>query len=154
MPAVTQAILMRSAMRHVALCFALAWPTVLLACSSLPATSSEADASCSASSLVEPTEAANVECPNDLPSRDDCGASTLTYQVDTAPLIHERCVGCHQGGTGNRYVFSSYAGVASARAAILAQVYGCRMPPSCAPPLAAGERSVLLKWLVCGAPEG
>ena len=154
MPTVTRAILMRSAMRHFPLGFALAWPTALLACSSAPTPSSVADASCPASSLVEPTETANVECPNDLPTQGDCGASTLTYQTDTAPLIHERCVGCHQSGTGNRYVFSSYAGVASARAAILAQVYGCRMPPSCAPPLTAGERSVLLKWLVCGAPEG
>ncbi len=94
-------------------------------------------------------------CPNDLPSDVDCATASPMYQ-DVAPIFAARCSVCHRvGGFQTTYLFDTYAQiyVDTTRTRILTQIYGCRMPPSCAPNLAAEERATMLKWLVCGAPE-
>jgi len=119
---------------------------------SAPAPASN-DAGCDLGALAATLSPPAPNCPNDLPARDDCGSAAPSYQAVIASVVHERCGGCHVPGAGNRYVFATYAEVAVARERMLTQVYACRMPPSCVPPLLPSERSALLKWLVCGAPD-
>ena len=90
------------------------------------------------------------DCPNDLPP--DCPASFPHYD-DVAPVIATHCTGCHRpGGIETSKLFGSYAQVYALRRDMLTQVYGCRMPPTCALQLTTDERHVLLQWFVCGAP--
>ncbi len=95
-------------------------------------------------------------CPSDLPPDTDCPTASPVYE-DVAPIFAARCSICHHaGGLETKYSFDTYAKVhddTTLRTRILTQIYACRMPPSCAPNLAADERSTMLKWLVCGAPE-
>lgn len=91
-------------------------------------------------------------CPNDLPA--DCPTPAPTYADDAAPIIEARCFECHgPGGVAQpRRDFTTYDGVFAQRGPMLNQVYACRMPPEGAMPLLPDERTVLLQWLVCGAP--
>jgi hypothetical protein len=49
--------------------------------------------------------------------------------------------------------FTSYQAVFNSRGLILDQVYHCVMPPAGNPAPDAQERALLLRWLVCGAPN-
>jgi len=91
-------------------------------------------------------------CPNDLP--ESCPSPEPSFAADVAPVLQERCAPCHSpGGLAAERPLTSYASVHALRSPVLNQVYGCNMPPSTAEPLAAGERDVLLAWLVCGAKD-
>jgi hypothetical protein len=98
-----------------------------------------------------------TNCPSDLPADDDCRTASPVYD-DVKPVFATRCAVCHQaGGLETLFQFDTYAQIhddAAKRTRILTQIYGCRMPPPCAPDLSAEERKTMLKWLVCGAPEG
>ncbi len=48
---------------------------------------------------------------------------------------------------------TTYAKVFSQRQAMLSQVAACLMPTAAAPALAAAQRSALLQYFVCGAPD-
>lgn len=91
-------------------------------------------------------------CPRDLPQ--SCPALAPTYQGDIVPIVAARCAPCHspQGQESSRDL-TSYSSIYPNRGAILDQIYACNMPPSGAEPLTTVERSKLLTWLVCGAPE-
>ncbi len=95
-------------------------------------------------------------CPSDLPADDDCPTASPFYE-QVAPIFATRCAICHgASGLETKYRFDTYAqvhDVVATRTLILTQIYGCRMPPSCAPNLSPDERRTMLKWLVCGAPE-
>jgi hypothetical protein len=95
-------------------------------------------------------------CPMVLPPDDDCATASPVY-ADVAPIFASRCSVCHHaGGLEMKYVFDTYAEVhdnTTIRTRILTQIYGCRMPPICAPDLSADERQTMLHWLVCGGPE-
>jgi uncharacterized membrane protein len=97
-----------------------------------------------------------ANCPNDLPSEDDCATASPLYE-DVRPIFAARCSVCHgTGGLETKFVFDTYAEIhdnAQTRSRILPQIYGCRMPPPCAPDLTPLERKTMLKWFVCGAPE-
>ncbi len=95
-----------------------------------------------------------VPCPSDLPDDADCGTATPSYASDIAPIFASRCAECHYPGNGqSTQVFETYQQVSSSRQTVLSQVYGCQMPSEGAEPLSADQRRLLLKWLVCGAPE-
>jgi hypothetical protein len=95
-------------------------------------------------------------CPMDLPPDDDCATASPVYD-DVAPIFAARCSICHHaGGLETKYSFDTYAQVhdnTTVRTRILTQIYGCRMPPICAPNLSTDERQTMLHWLVCGGPE-
>ncbi len=100
--------------------------------------------------------AQSVSCPNDLPS--SCPVPTPSYASDVEPILAERCVLCHESGGLEVAPFDlgTYTEVFTERSAVLDQVYSCAMPlvdSKGAQPLSESERTTLLAWLVCGAPQ-
>lgn len=92
-----------------------------------------------------------VDCPNDLPQ--DCPTAP-SYQSDIAPLLQQHCVVCHSPtGLESERPLNSYGAVYGQRSEVLTQVYGCQMPPPDMPPLSRADRQLLLRWLVCHAPN-
>ena len=93
-------------------------------------------------------------CPKVLPT--DC-TSIPSYSKEIAPLIAAHCQPCHApGGNASDRDLTTYANVERIESTVLAQVYGCAMPPADAGPdaaLTAQERNDLLQWLVCNSPN-
>ena len=91
-------------------------------------------------------------------------AAGPTYHQDVAPVLSERCSGCHREGGVAPFALTSYAESAPFAALILDSVEGGDMPPW--PPggsspvllhdrsLAADEVALLAAWALAGAPEG
>jgi hypothetical protein len=105
---------------------------------------------CTSSSPAPATDAG--ACGNDLPRA--CPTQVPSYKTDIAPLIMNRCLHCHApGGQESSRDFTTYQGVYTYRSAILDQVYACSMPPADQPQPTAPERTLLLDWLVCHAPD-
>lgn len=92
-----------------------------------------------------------------------------TWHADIAPLVNERCTGCHTEGGIAPYVFTSYESTAPLAQALVAAVESGSMPPwgaaitdECTPPygfkdditLDAEEIALLRAWSDAGAPEG
>ena len=92
------------------------------------------------------------DCPNDLPS--SCPSPAPSYSSTIAPLISAYCLVCHSPGGQEAVIpFTSYQNIYVERSPMLDQIYACNMPPSGTLQLTAQERSQLLGWLVCGAPN-
>jgi uncharacterized membrane protein len=101
-----------------------------------------------------PDGALGDDCPNDLPDDAACATASPSYAEQTAVIIEQRCAVCHfAGNTRSSQVFASYADIFDQRRGMLTQIYSCRMPPEGAVQLMSGERSALLQWFVCGAPD-
>ena len=93
-------------------------------------------------------------CPAGLPDSSACPGSAPSYKDDIAPLVDDRCGGCHyQGNRNSKQVLETYDDLHSSVSVIEKEVYGCAMPPQGEPVLSAEERQRLLRWLVCGAPD-
>jgi hypothetical protein len=89
-------------------------------------------------------------CPNDVPR--DCPSPAPTYAATVAPILLERCRGCHTaGGLESSRAFDSYDQVMALRVGILFQVSECLMPPANQPQPTAAERQSIMGWVVCGA---
>ena len=96
--------------------------------------------------------AATAVCPQDLPAA--CPSNVPSYQMDVAPIFAQRCVVCHSpDGSDAQRDYVHYTAIYANRGAILDQVYACNMPPSGATAPTPSERTKLLTWLVCGAPN-
>ncbi len=96
--------------------------------------------------------ATGFTCPSDLPS--GCAPNPPSYAAEVAPLLARRCLGCHgDTGVASNLPLDTYVRVHQSRTTILTRVYGCQMPPAGETPLNAAERSTLLRWLVCDAPN-
>jgi uncharacterized membrane protein len=68
--------------------------------------------------------------------------------------MQSHCLACHgPGGQQSSVPFTNYQQVFAYRSAILNQVYACRMPLAGSTPLTAQERTLLIGWLACGAPN-
>jgi hypothetical protein len=92
-------------------------------------------------------------CPMDLPSSGGCPQAAPSYARVIAPIVEQRCQGCHyRDNPFSSVVLEEYEGVFAARRTALTLVYGCNMPPAEGMPLSAAERQALMLWLVCGAP--
>jgi uncharacterized membrane protein len=101
-----------------------------------------------------PDAALGDDCPNDLPDNAACATRGPSYAEQTAAIIEQRCTICHfAGNTQSTQVFETYAEIFDQRRGMLTQIYSCRMPPEASAQLMSGERSALLQWLVCGAPD-
>lgn len=91
-------------------------------------------------------------------------AAGPTYYQDVAPVLSERCSGCHQAGGAAPFALTSYAESAPFAALIGASVAAGEMPPW--PPggdspalrhdrsLTEDEVALLGAWVEAGAPEG
>ena len=96
-----------------------------------------------------------ASCPKALPS--SC-TTTPSFARDVDPIVNRSCVpGCHQrGGTSSDRDLTTYGGVTRLETTIMTQVNACLMPPADAGPDAAvslADRTTLLEWIVCGAPD-
>lgn len=111
---------------------------------------------CAGSDRPDPPPDATLgdECPNDLPDDTACATRSPSYAEQTAAIIEQRCTICHfAGNTQSTQVFTSYADIFARKRGMLTQIYSCRMPPAASVQLTSDERSALLQWLVCGAPD-
>ena len=97
------------------------------------------------------TGPAAADCPADLPA--SCPAGAAGYQATIAPLIAARCTPCHAPGGQSSHPLLIWDQIHALRGEVLSQVYACRMPQAGATPLTATERTELLGWLVCEAPD-
>jgi hypothetical protein len=90
-------------------------------------------------------------CPSDLPP--SCPPGAAGYQATVAPILAAKCVSCHEPGGQSLHFLQTYQEVSLLHGQVLDQVYSCRMPPAGYTPLTETERTELLGWLVCGAPN-
>ncbi|WP_394824143.1 hypothetical protein [Pendulispora albinea] len=125
-----------------------AWAVVL---SALTAASFAALTACGSDSSTDP----GPSCPANLPEA--CPSPPPSYEADIKPLMAERCTPCHApNGTGVGRAgrdFTRYDALSAHRTSVLSQVYSCNMPPREATALTPSQRSTLLAWLVCNAPN-
>ena len=105
----------------------VAFSTHLLAC----------NAGCPANAAATPTS-----CPSDPPS----------YVSDVAPIISQECLSCHaESGEESSIPLETYDEVFSERTVAQDQVESCAMPQSGS--LSDSQRTTLLTWFACGAPN-
>ncbi len=76
-----------------------------------------------------------------------------SYQGQVAGILQSRCLICHSAGGVGTPRLDSYAAQHRNELLMLSQVAGCRMPSPDAGQLTDAERTALLAWLACGAPD-
>ena len=92
-----------------------------------------------------------TSCPNDTLT---CPTPAPSYANSVSTIIQNRCVVCHSPtGQNPALPFTSYQQVFDNRSKILNQLYACRMPPAGQTQPTSQERTQLLDWLYCGAPN-
>ena len=91
-------------------------------------------------------------CDRTLPT---CPASNApTYSGTVLDIILRRCLPCHFTGSAiASQDLSDYGKVFAERGSIFDQVYACAMPTADAGQLAPADRTALITWLQCGAPN-
>jgi peroxiredoxin len=105
-----------------------------------------------------------VGCLIDFPHRDDAKVAKLTFTHDIAPIIAEKCVGCHEPGGIGPMPLTSYGKVKAFSPMIREVIRTQRMPPWRADPtighfkddksLSAAQIQTLVHWVEAGAPRG
>ena len=93
---------------------------------------------------------ADSACPNVRPA--SCPSAVPSYKAEVEPILRS-CTFCHSPTGIAGHSETTYADVYAQRGSINDQVNGCNMPPSNATPLTTAERSTLLAWLACDAPN-
>ncbi|MGH7438724.1 MAG: hypothetical protein ACRENE_23805 [Polyangiaceae bacterium] len=89
-------------------------------------------------------------CDRHLPT---CPTSPPSFKNDVEPLFMGLCAPCHYAGsTIARTSLTTYTQIYADRGSVLNEVYSCRMPPP-PPMIPPAERSTILTWLECGAPN-
>lgn len=91
-------------------------------------------------------------------------AADVTFHKDVAPILQNRCQGCHRPGEAAPMSFLTYKETRPWAKAIRAAVLSGKMPPWFADPkhgkfvndlsLAPGEKEALVAWVDSGAAEG
>lgn len=92
------------------------------------------------------------------------GAKAPTFSKDVAPILFNRCLGCHRPGEAAPMSFQNYKEVRPWAKAIKQQVTARTMPPWDADPaidkfsndrrLSDTQVATVVKWVDAGAPEG
>jgi hypothetical protein len=91
-------------------------------------------------------------------------AATPTFSKDVAPILYNRCAGCHRQGEAAPMALTSYTEARPWAKAIKAAVVQRKMPPWLAEPhtgsfandrrLSDGDVQTIVAWADGGAPEG
>lgn len=98
------------------------------------------------------TEEPAPSCTAVLPSCPSSGAPG--YRTTVAPLIASTCLSCHApGGEQSSRSFDTYTKLHTQRSPALNQIHACTMPPVDGPRLSDADRTTLMTWFVCGAPD-
>ncbi len=107
-----------------------------------------------------PTDGCLIQIPDS--SFDDRPA--LTFYKDVAPILNQRCVGCHRPEASAPFALTTFLETASHAEMLVEVVADQRMPPWYANPkhgtfqndtsLSRDEREVLIRWVKCGCREG
>jgi hypothetical protein len=92
------------------------------------------------------------------------GSAKITYTKDVAPILMNRCVGCHRPGEAAPMAFTSYKETRPWAKAIKSAVVARKMPVWLADPahgafandrrLSDQEIATIAAWVDAGAPEG
>jgi hypothetical protein len=108
--------------------------------------------------------AVSVLTAGSLLAADSNGAKPPTFSKDIAPILYNRCLGCHRPGEAAPMTFRNYKEVRPWAKAIKQQVVTRLMPPWDADPsvdkfsndrhLTDVEVATVVKWVDAGAPEG
>lgn len=86
---------------------------------------------------------APTECPDPAPR-----------YADVAPVLEAKCVTCHSGAAGGPWPLTDYPHVADWQSEVRSELLDCSMPPADAgASITDDERTLILTWLRCGAPE-
>ena len=102
-------------------------------------------------SVKDSSNATPLQCPADVP--DACPSPVPSWATQVVPILDAKCNGCHTGGDAP-WPLTNYPDVLHWRAQVLYEIERCTMPPPDDPKqLTASERTTLIDWLVCGAPE-
>jgi mono/diheme cytochrome c family protein len=98
------------------------------------------------------------------PDRSAPGSAPITWSKDIAPIVQERCQGCHRSGDIAPFPLVSYLDAYRQRRKILNVVERRKMPPWKPVPgfgdfldvrrLSDGEIQLIRDWVAAGAPEG
>ncbi len=102
-------------------------------------------------------EAPPASCPTAAPSfgtSGNQGATAINQIIQSSCAVSN----CHAPtGTESKVPFQTYAEILSAVQAtsfsFVSYISNCRMPPAGYPQLSAGDRTSLLTWITCGAPN-
>jgi len=82
-------------------------------------------------------------CPDPVPTWDD-----------VQPVLEANCRSCHSGDPSGPWPLDTYAHVADWQHEIRAFVSTCAMPPpDSGEVVPEDDRTLLLAWIACGAPE-
>ena len=82
-----------------------------------------------------------------------CGPPPVSYAKDLAPIFDKDCNRtCHAPGNGP-WPLDSYDSVAGWTDLITVEVAGCSMPPPDGGAMTTADRTSLLNWIACGAPD-
>jgi hypothetical protein len=114
----------------------------LAACSS-SSSSSPSDAGGTCTFVVQYDDADTAVCDKPIPS----------YQTDVLPILQSDCIVCHSPTGTAGYDETSYTDVYNQLSPIFSQVATCEMPPLNGPELSNAQRTTLIDWLACGAPN-
>lgn len=84
-----------------------------------------------------------TECPDPAPK-----------YADVVPVLEQKCVTCHSGVAGGPWPLTDYDHVASWQNEIRGELVSCSMPPlDAGAHITEDERTLILTWLRCGAPQ-
>ncbi|MFN7142432.1 MAG: hypothetical protein ACK4YP_01550 [Myxococcota bacterium] len=97
-------------------------------------------------------------------SPDEATPAAPTWHADVAPLVADRCAGCHQAGEVGPFPLTTYDEVVAVGSAVAASVAERRMPPwpaasDCADyrddlSLDDAQIATIVDWVAAGMPEG
>jgi hypothetical protein len=77
-----------------------------------------------------------------------------SYTKEIAPLLDEKCNGCHIGGAGHPWQLRNYDDLVHWRSRLFPVLVDCSMPPSdAAETLTSEERALVETWVICGMPK-
>jgi len=92
-------------------------------------------------------------CPSNAePAPTSCPSNPPSYLNDVAPILSQACSSCHgPDGEESSVPLDTYQDVFQERTIVQVQIESCAMPQGGS--LSSAQRSTLLTWLACGAPD-
>jgi hypothetical protein len=100
------------------------------------------------------SDAPGASCkPEGLPA--SCPMPIPSWSNEVSQIFMTGCAPCHLPGgvEDSAEDFSTYAGVLRVAGTVEGQISSCAMPPDDAGALSAADRTALLAWFACSAPN-